>query len=76
MFISASCAVIVGSIITCIVRFPLWLSLCLHSSLSISLFALLSVFVCLDDTDVAVGLSARSPLACSRPDSSSVFHFA
>lgn len=44
MFISASCAVIVGSIITCIVRFPLWLSAFLFPTpLSPSLSGCLSV---------------------------------
>lgn len=46
MFISASCAVIVGSIITCIVRFPLWLSAFLFPTpLSPSLSGCLSVLM-------------------------------
>lgn len=73
MFISASCAVIVGSIITCIVRFLLWLSLFLSPS---ALFTPLCMFVCRDDT-MSLWVCLHSPSwPVLRLGSSSVFHFA
>lgn len=68
MFISASCAVIVASIITCIVRFPLWLSLSALLPLSLHCPLSLCVFVCLDDTmSLWVCLHAGVPWLAPRP---------